>query len=294
MEEKIFQYLNNEISQNEKIDFEKELNTNPKLMDDFDKISLLSSGFRTKFIQNIVWDDMIEDYLNNQMKPEEKEWFENRLKEDKKLRLNLESHSLLKAALITKNIIDGTKGENAEPNPWTEQDHEVREFLNNVYAGSFTEIDRTEDDCVVASLTEGSRTDESQIVACKNGNSIIWKHILSSVAVSACVILASCGGIQIHNSGISNEDMNNIVTRGSSNSVITALETYKEGDSSKAISLLNEIDFEDELYSDAMYVKGMILLKDKWFSEEAIKCLEASENPRAKKILDKIWCKFLY
>ena len=235
MEEKIFQYLNNEISQNEKIDFEKELNTNPKLMDDFDKISLLSSGFRTKFIQNIVWDDMIEDYLNNQMKPEEKEWFENRLKEDKKLRLNLESHSLLKAALITKNIIDGTKG-----------------------------------------------------------NSIIWKHILSSIAVSACVILASCGGIQIHNSGISNEDMNNIVTRGSSNSVITALETYKEGDSSKAISLLNEIDFEDELYSDAMYVKGMILLKDKWFSEEAIKCLEASENPRAKKILDKIWCKFLY
>lgn len=235
MEEKIFQYLNNEISQNEKIDFEKELNTNPKLMDDFDKISLLSSGFRTKFIQNIVWDDMIEDYLNNQMKPEEKEWFENRLKEDKKLKLNLESHSLLKAALITKNIIDDTKG-----------------------------------------------------------NSIIWKHILSCVAVSACVILASCGGIQIHNSGISNEDMNNIVTRGSSNSVITALETYKEGDSSKAISLLNEIDFEDELYSDAMYVKGMILLKDKWFSEEAIKCLEASENPRAKKILDKIWCKFLY
>jgi hypothetical protein len=242
MEDKIFQYLNNEISQNEKIDFEKELDTNPSLMNDFDKISLLSAGVRTKFIQNIVWDDMIEDYLNNQMKPEEKEWFENRLKEDKKLRLNLESHSLLKAALITKNINNSSNG-------------------NNVVG---------------------------------TGKSIIWKHVLSSVAVSACVILASCGGIQIHNSGISNEDMNNIVTRGSSNSVITALETYKEGDSSKAISLLNEIDFEDELYSDAMYVKGMILLKDKWFSEEAIKCLEASENPRAQKILDKIWCKFLY
>lgn len=259
MEDKILQYLDNELSDNERLEFQKALETDPALKKEFDEICQLRSAFSVKLIRDIAWDDMIEDYLNNSMSDEEKEWFEGRLEKDEKLRSDLELHSLLMSSFITKKIASMSAVESEQ-----QPDNQSGEQLP----------------------PDALR---------KN----IW---LSMVAAAACVILVACGSVNYHNSSLANNSLNEMVSfckqtvpKGMGpDEVLVALEKYDNGDVEGALKILDGVTKDDYTYSDAMYIKGMILLKDKWFSKEAVQCLKESGNPRAHELLDDIWFKFLY
>lgn len=243
MEEKIFKYLNNEMPNDEKDNFEKEIETNSSCKEELEQTSLLQSAFKVKFIENVVNDDMIEDYLNNSMSDEEKTLFESRLNDDDDLRTDLELHSLLKASIITRRI----------------------------------------------RLAAASKK-------------INWRlNILSSAAVFIGVVMASCGMVDKYNGHLSTEgidleykEIREEGKRGAGDLVVDALDKYKYENLEGALEELNKVDENDALYSDAMYVKGMILLKEKWFSKEAIDCLEKSNNTQSKELLGKLWLKYLY
>ena len=242
MEEKIFKYLNNEMPNDEKDNFEKEIETNSSCKEELEQTSLLQSAFKVKFIENVVNDDMIEDYLNNSMSDEEKTLFESRLNDDDDLRTDLEFHSLLKASIITRRI----------------------------------------------RLAAASKK-------------INWRlNIISSVAVLTGFALVGCGVVNNHNGNIADDNYNamkeNIVQTGSrGTSIGNILTKYELGNIDEALAELNEIiNKNDTQYNDAMYFKGIILLKEKWFSREAVECLEKSNNSQARELLDNIWLKFLY
>lgn len=249
MEEKIFKYLNNEMPNDEKDNFEKEIETNSSCKEELEQTSLLQSAFKVKFIENVVNDDMIEDYLNNSMSDEEKTLFESRLNDDDDLRSDLELHSLLKASIITRRIV----------------------------------------------LEESS----GLVAACKKIN---WRlNILSSAAVFIGVVMASCGIVDKYNGHLSIEgidleykEIREEGKRGTGDLVVDALDKYKYENLEGALEELNKVDENDALYSDAMYVKGMILLKEEWFSRDALDCLKKSNNAKSKKLLEKLWFKYLY
>lgn len=249
MEEKILQYVNEEMSLQERDEFERTLQKDPLLKQMVDDACMLSSAFSTKLIRDIAWDDMIEDFLNDSMAENEKIWFENRLNEDEALRSKLEQRSLLMAAFATKKIADTA-----------EQELKVKSIKR-------------------------------------------WSiNALSSVAVLACVVLAGCGVCNKHNEFLADNYLTEMYefqsrgtrSRGGGDIIEEALEEYRNGNAEGAIKILDLFTKGDSQYDDAMYIKGMILLKDKWFSKEAIECLKASENSRAKELLDSIWLKFLY
>lgn len=273
MEDKILQYLDNELSDNERLEFQKALETDPALKKEFDEICQLRSAFSVKLIKDIAWDDMIEDYLNNSMSDEEKEWFENRLEKDEKLRSDLELHSLLMSSFITKKIAS-MSAEESEQQP----DNQSSEQLP----------------------TSSEKDDQHGVQLPPDApRKNIW---ISMVAAAACVILVACGSVNYYNSSLANNSLNEMVTfckqtvpKGMGpDDVSDALEMYAKGDVEGALKILNGVTKDDYTYSDAMYIKGMILLKDKWFSKEAVQCLKESGNPRAQELLDDIWFKFLY
>lgn len=244
MEEKILQYVNDEMSLQEREEFEKVLQKDSLLKQKVYNTYLLSSAFSTRLISDIAWDDMVEDYLSDSMADDEKTWFENRLNEDEVLKSKLERRSLLMAAFATKKIADTAEQE---------------------------------------SRTQSIRR---------------WSiSVFSSVAVFACVVLAGCGVCNKHNEALAENyltEMYEFQSKGAGDMIGTALVEYQNGNSEKAIRILDEFTKDDFQYDDAMYIKGMILLKDKWFSKEAVECLKASENSRAKDLLDKLWFQFLY
>lgn len=244
MEEKILQYVSDEMSLQERDEFEKTLQKDPLLKQKVDDAYMLSSAFSTRLIRDIAWDDMIEDYLDDSMAEDEKFWFENRLNEDEALKSKLEQRSLLRAAFATKKIADTA-----------EQELKVRSIKR-------------------------------------------WSiNALSSVAVLACVVLAGCGVCNKHNESLADNyltEMCEFKSKGGGDVVGMALGEYKAGNVEEAIKILNNLANDDHQYDDAMYIKGMILLKDRWFSKEAVECLKASENSRAKDLLDKLWLQFLY
>ena len=247
MEEKILKYLNNEMSNEEKDNFEKILEDNPTCREDLEQTSLLKAAFSTKFIENLVRDNMIEDYLNDAMTDEERVWFESSLEENEDLRSELNAHSLLKASFAVKIIADAAR---------QEDENKKKRFRLNM---------------------------------------------LSSAAVFIGVVMASCGMVDKYNGHLSTEGIDLEYKeirvegkRGTGDLVVDALDKYKYENLEGALEELNKVDENDALYSDAMYVKGMILLKEKWFSKEAIDCLEKSNNTQSKELLGKLWLKYLY
>lgn len=247
MEEKILKYLNNEMSNEEKDNFEKILEDNPTCREDLEQTSLLKAAFSAKFIKNLAEDNMIEDYLNNTMTNDERVWFEDVLEKNEYVRSELKAHSLLKASLSVKNLVEEARREAAKK------------------------------------------------------KKRLRVNMLSSAAVFIGVVMASCGIVDNYNGHLSTEgieleykEIREEGKRGTGDLVVDALDKYKYENLEGALEELNKVDENDALYSDAMYVKGMILLKEEWFSRDALDCLKKSNNPKSKKLLDNLWFKYLY
>lgn len=92
-----------------------------------------------------------------------------------------------------------------------------------------------------------------------------------------------------------NESEEGAMLRGTDR-VSNAITLYNRGDIDAALQILNDLIDNPGLHnpSDAYFIKGVILLREHGVDSEAVRCLEKSDNPQAKELLESLKLTFLF
>ncbi len=124
-----------------------------------------------------------------------------------------------------------------------------------------------------------------------------------SIVAASLLILIVCGyrvldvksynsdkaAICMQNIELPTNDEDGFILRGTDR-ISNAIALYNRGDIDAALQILSDLTDNPGLHnpSDAYFVKGVILLKEDGLDSEAVKCLEKSDNPQAKELLESL------